>query len=445
MSLTTSSAVVDDSYAEHIATLTHRYADAIEGKADGVVIHSGAGHVAFLDDRHYPFIANPHYKNWIPEPHTEDCLLVIRPGKRPQLLFHQPEDYWYQPPEAPSGFWADHFDIELIPSTESVSNLLGDTNGLVYIGEHNDAAASWGITRHNEQPLLDKVHYHRAYKTRYELACMREANRVAAAGHHAARDAFDAGCSEFEIQGAYLAATAHREQETPYGSIVALNEHAAVLHYQHYAVARLPEAERRTLLIDAGATCQGYAADVTRTYARTPGPFADLIEAMKVEQQGIIAEIQPGISYADLHLSMQLRLARVLCDAGIVTVEAPAAVEAGLTFTFMPHGLGHLLGAQTHDVAGQQTDLTGTQQPPPEGHPALRLTRTIAESMAFTIEPGLYFIPTLLRELRNGPHANAINWPLVESMIPWGGIRIEDNIAIVDGVAKNLTRPHLPL
>lgn len=445
MSSSMISRIVDTNYAEHIATLAARYADALDGAADGLVIHSGSGHVAFLDDRHYPFIPNPHYKNWIPEPHTEDCLLVIRPGQRPQLLFHQPEDYWYQPPEAPSGFWVGEFDIELIATTDAISNLLGDTSGLVYIGEHTDTAATWGITRHNEQTILDKVHYQRAYKTTYELACMREANRRAAAGHQAARSAFEAGCSEFEIQSAYLAATAHREQETPYGSIVALNEHAAVLHYQHYDVARLPKAEQRTLLIDAGATCQGYAADVTRTYARSVGPFADLIEAMKIEQQGIIDEIRPGASYADLHLSMQYRLARVLRDAGIVTVDAPTAVDTGLTFSFMPHGLGHLLGAQTHDVAGQQTDTMGTQQAPPEGHPALRLTRPIAESMAFTIEPGLYFIPTLLRELRNGPHSSAVNWSLVESMMPWGGIRIEDNIAIVDGAAENLTRPHLPL
>ena len=65
--------------------------------------------------------------------------------------------------------------------------------------------------------------------------------------------------------------------------------------------------------------------------------------------------------------------------------------------------------------------------------------------MAFTIEPGLYFIPSLLRELRAGPQSTAINWELIELLIPWGGIRIEDNIAIVDGATENLTRPYLPL
>ena len=440
-----SSTQIDAHYVEHIATLARRYAQALDGIADGVVIHSGSGRVAFLDDRHYPFIPNPHYKNWVPGPHSEDCLLVIRPGERPRLLFHQPDDYWYQPPEAPSGFWTNEFDIEVIASTDGVSNMLGDAKGLVYIGEHTAAASAWGISAHNRKDLLDALHFERAYKTRYELACMREANRVAAEGHAAARSAFEAGRSEFEIQAAYLTATVHREQETPYGSIVALNEHAAVLHYQHYDVARLPSNEQRTLLIDAGATCQGYAADVTRTYARTEGPFAELIEAMKVEQQGIIDEIEPRLSYSDLHLSMQHRLGRVLRDAGIITVNPDEAVETGLTFTFMPHGLGHLLGAQTHDVSGQQTDVRGRIRPPPNGHPALRLTRRIDEGMAFTIEPGLYFIPSLLRELRAGPQSTAINWELIELLIPWGGIRIEDNIAIVDGATENLTRPYLPL
>ena len=436
---------IDTEYAAHVATLSERFARALDGIADGAVIHSGSGHVAFLDDRHYPFIPNPHYKNWIPGPHTEDCLLVIRPGQRPQLLFHQPDDYWYQPPEDPSGFWTGEFDIEVVRSLDAISNLLGDASKLAYIGEHPDAAAAWGLRRQNPESLLAALHYDRAYKTRYELGCMREANRVAAAGHIAAKDAFEAGASEFEIQASYLAATAHREHETPYGSIVALNEHAAVLHYQHYDVARLQADELRTLLIDAGATCQGYAADVTRTYTRGDGPFAVLIDAMKTEQQGIIDEIAPGSSYADLHLSMQRRIANVLTDAGLLNMDADDAVEHGVTFTFMPHGLGHLLGAQTHDVAGQQTDTRGTHEPPPAGHPALRLTRPIDEGMVFTIEPGLYFIPSLLSELRAGEYAHAVNWTAVEAMIPYGGIRIEDNIAIVDGATENLTQPHLPL
>ncbi|MXW51108.1 MAG: M24 family metallopeptidase, partial [Gammaproteobacteria bacterium] len=108
--------------------------------------------------------------------------------------------------------------------------------------------------------------------------------------------------------------------------------------------------------------------------------------------------------------------------------------------TFMPHGLGHLLGVQTHDVGGWQTTPEGSEAPPPDAHATLRLTRTIEAGMVFTIEPGLYFIPMLLSRLRKEANAREVNWPQVESMTPWGGARIEDNVLVMEGGARNLTR-----
>ena len=146
-----------------------------------------------------------------------------------------------------------------------------------------------------------------------------------------------------------------------------------------------------------------------------------------------------------MHRLAERTILEHLTRGGVLAGDIEEMLAADLGSTFMPHGLGHLLGAQTHDVAGQQTDTRGTHEPPPAGHPALRLTRPIDEGMVFTIEPGLYFIPSLLSELRAGEYAHAVNWTAVEAMIPYGGIRIEDNIAIVDGATENLTRPHLPL
>ena len=91
-----------------------------------------------------------------------------------------------------------------------------------------------------------------------------------------------------------------------------------------------------------------------------------------------------------------------------------------LTFPFFPHGLGHFLGLQVHDVAGRQADRTGTPAPPPSDHPALRTVRPIEERMLFTVEPGLYFIPMLLDPVREGPHRAAIDWALVDRLVPDG-------------------------
>lgn len=436
---------IEGSFRAHIQTLQSRFESVLDDSGhSGIVIHSGTAKTAFLDDQHYPFIPNPHYKNWVPGPHTEDCLVVVRTGKRPLLVFNQSDDYWYKPPSDPTGFWVGEFDIQITRSLVEAHNLIGDPGELIYIGEDVERAESLGMGQINPAQVLDRLHYDRAFKTHYEVACMAEANRIASAGHIAAREAFLAGGSEFEIQHAYLLATGHREQQNPYGAIVALNENAAVLHYQHYEMARLPAGDIKTLLIDAGASCNGYAADITRTYAYKPGRFADLVEAVNQAQQAIVATISVGQNYTNLHMDMQLRLAQILADADIVRMSPGQMVEQNVTFTFMPHGLGHLLGAQTHDVGGYQQTPAGAQQLPPEAHPSLRLTREIAEDMTFTIEPGLYFIPSLLERLKSSPAGQNVNWGLLEELVGYGGIRIEDNIVIEAGKARNLTRPYLP-
>ncbi len=123
-----------------------------------------------------------------------------------------------------------------------------------------------------------------------------------------------------------------------------------------------------------------------------------------------------------------------------MSCSAEAAFELGITRTFLPHGLGHLLGIQTHDVGGQQTSPTGGLSPPPTAYPALRLTRTVEPGQVFTIEPGIYFIPKLLKELSASEHAQAVDWERVDAFLPHGGIRIEDNVFVGTESVENLTR-----
>ena len=93
-------------------------------------------------------------------------------------------------------------------------------------------------------------------------------------------------------------------------------------------------------------------------------------------------------------------------------------VESGVSATFFPHGLGHLIGLQVHDIGGQFANASGMPNPPPEAHPFLRSTRNMEPTMAFTIEPGLYFIETLLKAQRDGDCRSAFNWSKIEAMKP---------------------------
>jgi len=428
---------MNDLYRHHLDTLRQR-ADAALARAgfDHLVIAAGVEKYHFLDDRPYPFQVNPHFKAWLPLLQVPGSWIAYTPGRKPVLAYHQPDDYWHLPPGEPQGEWVEHFDVRVIRDPADAARHLPPAARAAIVGEAD--AALPGYVPNNPEAVLASLHWHRAVKTPYELAKMRAASARAVRGHRAAEAAFRAGESERGIHRAYLTATGHSDLDLPYGNIVALNEHGAVLHYQHQD-ADAPR-EHRAFLIDAGAQVDGFAADITRTYSNGDARFQALIDGVDHVQRELVAGVREGQDYAALHLDCHARLAGVLRELDVVRMEPASMVESGVTSTFFPHGLGHLLGLQVHDVAGFQKDESGGRVERPAGHPFLRLTRTLAAGMVVTIEPGIYFIPMLLAKLRAGAQAGAVNWALVEHLSKFGGVRIEDDVACTDGEPENLTR-----
>jgi Xaa-Pro dipeptidase len=424
-------------YTEHLQTIKARADAALEKNGfDRLLVASGVEKMRFLDDNPYPFAANPHFKAWVPLTSHPHCWLAYTPGQRPKLVVYQPDDYWHVPPAPPSGPWVEHFDIVAIASPGDAAQHLPTGGRAAIIGEAD--AALPGFVPDNPKGVLDALHYQRAYKTAWELAAMRQAQRKAARGHEAARRAFLDSGTEASIHAAYLAAAGHTDFDLPYNSIVALNENGATLHYQHKRFDP-PHDGHRSLLIDAGAQVDGYAADVTRTWGNGDAAFAALVDAVDREQQALCAKVRAGTDYRDLHLECHLRLGGVLRDLGIVDMDPGTMLGEGVTSVFFPHGLGHPIGLQVHDVAGF-SDENGTLIPRPAGHPFLRMTRTLAPGMVVTIEPGIYFIPMLLKGLREGKHASSVDWKQVEHLAKFGGVRIEDEVHCTEGAPENLTR-----
>jgi Xaa-Pro dipeptidase len=246
------------------------------------------------------------------------------------------------------------------------------------------------------------------------------------------------------VHQAYCSAIGLREQELPYGNIIAFGEGAAILHYT--TLGRRRDVPRPTFLIDAGAQFRGYASDITRTHAASTGvdaTFLELMSAMETLQLKLCAAVRPGVDYRDIHLLAHRLIAGALVDSGVLTGCTPEqAVEAGVSGVFFPHGIGHLLGLQVHDVAGLAADDTGrTEIPRPTGHRYLRLTRRLEPGVVVTIEPGLYFIDLLLDEAQKSGLGRYIAWDVVRRLKPYGGIRIEDDVACTaSGAPENLTR-----
>jgi len=141
-----------------------------------------------------------------------------------------------------------------------------------------------------------------------------------------------------------------------------------------------------------------------------------------------------------VHLSAHRLVGDVLEEIGLTTLEGQAALEAGVTGVFFPHGIGHLLGLQVHDVGGVMGDPKGAERARPEGHPYLRLTRMLEPGVVVTVEPGIYFIESLLKAARDDARGSHIDWSMVERLRPYGGVRIEDNVVTTDNVPENMTR-----
>ena len=228
------------------------------------------------------------------------------------------------------------------------------------------------------------------------------------------------------------------ETELPYGNIVALNEHGATLHYQHQDRAR--PAEHRALLIDAGAQVNGYACDITRTYGNGDALFTHLLEGVSREQKALCAKVKPGLDWRALQDDTHLAMARVLQELGIVRMAPHEQLDSGVSSAFYPHGVGHFIGLQVHDVAGFLQDESGATIAKPARHPYLRVTRTLEAGNVVTVEPGIYFIDLLLAPLHAGPHAGVVDWDKVDHLRRFGGVRIEDDVVCTEGDPENLTR-----
>ncbi len=438
-------------YTEHLDAISGSAANALALSAeaghpfDGIVFHAGETAYYHADDHDIAFKPTPHFARWAPVP-GPDHLLVFRPGRRPKLIRVVPEDYWYEAPADPKHPFLKTLDVVTVGSTEAAVKTAGDCARMAYVGPSAKMAAALGVPVEGVEPpaLLAPLDWERAYKTPYEVFCIRAAAEIAARGHAAVRKGMKKGQSERELHARYLAASGLLEHELPYGNIIAWDAAASTLHYQSKRTG--DPKPGHVLLIDAGGAFWGYASDITRTYAAKDAHpvFREILKGMDRMQLDLVSRVAPGKPFVELHAAAHRGVAAILEEAGVFKVSADEAYDAGMTRPFLPHGLGHHLGIQVHDVGGRQAAVTGGEVPAPPEHPYLRTTRDLDTGHVVTIEPGLYFIPMLLRPWREGKHAKAFSWRLIDTLTKLGGIRVEDDVLVTGKGRENLTRDLVP-
>ena len=417
------------------------YETALKGvEVAGVLLHSGSLDTYFGDDRVIDFNAYSHYLRWIPINKPDQFVLYI-PGEKPKYFQVIPNDYWHEQ-KIECGDWIyGNVNVVQIKTVDEIKSYLKNDD-LAYIGPNPTLAVKFNISTSqiNCQEILNYLNFKRAYKTEYEVLQIKEANKLAIIGHQAARECFLNDGNEYEIHMAYLKACSILESDSPYTNIVALGEKSAILHYQN---KRNENAQKeKNLLIDAGCRINGYASDITRTSVKMSidSLYRDLLVGMEYVEQELVNLVRPGVGYPDLHSDALIKIGKLLLDHSICFGSLEGLLNNEIPHLFMPHGVGHLLGVQVHDLGGHLKDINGTIEVPPAHSPFLRNTRVMSENMVFTVEPGCYFIPSLLEAQRNTKKGKLINWGKIEQLYPYGGIRIEDNILVTKDGPENLTR-----
>lgn len=400
---------------------------------DTLVIHSGHAALKYsLDDQHWPFVSTPHFLHWLPL-HGQSALLVVKAGQVPKIYMEKHDSFWDSPAALSQNWSRESFEIHEVARLED----LRVTQTSAFIGDDLKLASKIGVFPENcnAPEIMFRTDFLRTLKSDFEVASIHVANETAAVGHKAVKELFEnTNASEFDLHLAYLRATGQTEFGLPYGNIVALGNHCAVLHHVDYG--RGAARTNESMLLDAGASFNGYASDVTRTWVKGDGSdveiFQQLILGVDAAQRKLAASVKVGTLYEDLHNSAHYLLADVLRASGIIKCSPEAAVNTGLTRVFFPHGLGHSLGLQVHDVGMKTKKPSGQNK-------FLRNTSEMTQGQVVTIEPGLYFIPSLLQDALASQHASSINKSQVERLSQFGGIRIEDDILATDAGAVNLS------
>lgn len=286
--------------------------------------------------------------------------------------------------------------------------------------------------------LPEAITHCRVFKTDWELDQMREAARVNSIAHCNVLQALEPGKYEYEMKAVFdYYQIKNGLAQDAYNGIFAAGKHSAILHYVENN--RLI-SDGDLFLIDAGFEYKGYASDFTRTYPAN-GTFtplqAQVYEVVLEAQKQVIQASEPDVKMEDLHVLAARVMMKGLKDAGIVNGEIDDLMEEDIFALFFPHGLGHFLGLDTHDVGGYPKGVERIERP---GIKYLRMRRTLQPGMVLTIEPGLYFVPALLKPaLEDETKSGFLNASKLRDMMDFGGVRIEDNLIITDDGYENLT------
>ena len=384
-----------------------------------VLVHAGSPVSIDGSDQYYPFMPHPDHR-YLAACEVPEAVLAFDAARREWQMFTPrltPDELVWERPPDPIG----------LPLAELDEWVARRSSGQVM------RAGAGG-----DPTLVAAIAETRIHKDEAELDALRQAAAFSVRGYEWVFNQVTAGMTEREVQigmeAEFFRAGAPR---TAYDSIVAGGPNGAVLHFM--PTSRVIEPGE-LLLIDAGAACEGYASDITRTMVVGAEPTdvqRFLWELIRRTHEVAIDRCRPGTEWREIHHGAARTIGAGLIELGLLRGSIDDLVTSGAVAVFFPHGLGHLIGITVHDAGGYPS---GRER---SSHPQFRYLRTdrpLEAGMITSVEPGVYFIDALLTDPAvRAEHAATINWEMADSLRSFGGIRIEDDIHITTGEPENLT------
>jgi len=301
------------------------------------------------------------------------------------------------------------------------------------------------VKNKTSESLIEAIVAQRSTKTEEELAEIEKAVNITRAMHIKSMQTTRPGIKESHLAGVVQGIAVAGGGNLSFPPIITINGQTLHNHYHGNTLV-----SGRLLLGDFGAeTAMHYAGDVTRTYP-VDRKFTDrqkeIYQIVLDSQLKALNALRPGKSFKEIHLLAAKTIVTGLSALGILKGDAEELVEEGVHALFFPHGLGHMMGLDVHDMEDLGEDYVGydkkIKRSTQFGLKSLRLGRKLEEGFVVTVEPGIYFIPELIDRWREDEmFPELINYELLETYKDFGGIRIEDDAVITKDGHRVLGNP----
>jgi len=449
-------------HAENRTKLIKRMTSGPEPAVPNSVILLQGGDARYRDDTdHEELFRQESFFQYLFGVKEPGCYGAIDLQNRKSILFvpRLPQDwaYWMGKIHPPS-YFKDLYQVDEARYVDELDKVFGEELkvSVIYVlhGLNSDSK-SWftpatftGIEKYkvDKEKLFPELVECRVFKTEEELKLLRYVNKISSDAHTAIMKRVKPGMFEFQAEAIFQYECYFHGggRNMAYTCICASGENGATLHYGHAGAPNSkPLLDGHTVVFDMGCEYHCYCADITRCFP-VNGKFTDdqkdVYETVLAAQDAVIQKMKPGIAWPDMHRLAERVILEQLTKRGFLVGNVDDMVKHHVAAIFMPHGLGHFLGLDTHDVGGYPKGVERINEP---GIKSLRSGRKLEAGMVITVEPGVYFIESLLLPAFEHPEQKKfLNVEKLKKFLTFGGVRIEDDVIVTEnGVEVMTTAP----